>query len=54
MVRGQEVCGEWMGQAVEDTDWTRRTKGQWRAMEQATVRRDWTKNMERDKVYDKG
>ena len=29
-------------------------QGQWRAMEQTAVRRGWTKDMERDKVYDRG
>ena len=29
-------------------------KGQWRAMEQAAVRRGWIKDTERDKVYDRG
>ena len=60
-VREQEVCEKWMGQAVEqveDTDWRvysrRRAKGQWRAMEQAAMRRGWTKDMARDKVYDRG
>ena len=53
---GQEVWEEWMGQAVEDTEWRGEVSGQWRAMEQAAVRRGWIKDMERDKVtvYDRG
>ena len=54
LVEGQEVWEEWAGQTVEDTEWRRKAKGQWRAKEQAAVRRGWTKDMERDKVYDKG
>ena len=47
---------EWMGQTVEDTEWRGKAKGQWRAMEQAcaAMRRGWVKDMERDKVYDRG
>ena len=54
MVEGQEVWEEWMGQTAEDIDWRGKAKRQWRALEQATVRRGWTKDMERDKVYDRG
>ena len=32
----------------------RRGKGQWRAKEQAAVRRGWYKDMERDRVFDRG
>ena len=54
-VEGQEVWEEWMGQTVEDTEWRGKAKGQWRAMEQAAVRRGWIKDMERGiKVYDRG
>ena len=49
-----KVWEEWMGQVVEDTEWRGKTNGQWRAMEQAAVRRDWIKDMERGKVYDRG
>ena len=58
---GQEVWEEWTGQAVEDTEWRRKNKGQWRAKEQAVVRRGWSGEVEqdkdkvdRDKVYDRG
>ena len=54
VAEGQEVWEEWMGQTAQDTDWRGKAKGQWRAMEQVAVRRDWTKDMERDKVYDRG
>ena len=40
-----------MGQTTEDTDWRGKAKGQWRAMEQAAVRRGCTKDMERGKVH---
>ena len=40
-VEGQEIWDEWTGQAVEDTDWRRKIKGQWRAREHAVVRRKW-------------
>ena len=60
-VEGQEVWEEWTGQAVVDTTWRRKIKGQWRASEQAVVRRGWSRNavqdkdkVERDKVYDRG
>ena len=58
-MEGQEIWEEWTGQAVEDTEWRKETKGQWRAREQATVRRGWSKDLEqgrveRDKVYDRG
>ena len=48
------------GHRVEDTEWRKEVKGQWRAMEQATMRRGWSKDLEdkdkeeRDKVYDRG
>ena len=56
LVEGQdpEVWEEWTGQRVEDTEWRRKAKGQWRAKEQAAVRRGWARDMERDKVYDRG
>ena len=61
LVEGNEVWEEWTGQAVEDTEWRRQTKGQWRAREQAVVRWGWDKNVvqdkdkvDRDKVYDRG
>ena len=61
LVEGQEVWEEWTGQTVEDTEWRRQAKGQWRAKEQAVVRRGWDKNevhdkdkVDRDKVYDRG
>ena len=56
LMEGQEVWEEWTGQTVENTEWSSRekAKGQWRAKEQAAVRRGWVKDMERDKVYDRG
>ena len=54
LVEGQEVWGEWTGQTVEDTAWRKKSTGQWRAKEQAAVRRDWNKDTERDKVSDRG
>ena len=44
---------------MEDTEWRRETKGQWRAKEQAAVKQEWSKDLglevvERDKVYDRG
>ena len=39
LVEGQEVWEEWMGQAGGDTEWRGKAKGQWRAMEQAAIRR---------------
>jgi hypothetical protein len=61
LVEGNEVWEEWTGQAVEDTEWRRQAKGQWRAKEQAVVRWGWDKNVvqdkdkvDRDKVYDRG
>ena len=58
LVEGQEVWEEWTGQAVVDTAWRRKIKGQWRAREQAVVRQGWSENevqdkdkVERDKVY---
>ena len=53
LMEGQEVWEDWTGQTAEDTEWRGKDKGQWRAIEQASVRRDWTKDMERDKVYDR-
>ena len=48
LVEAQEVWEEWTGQdlVVEDTEWTGKAKGQWRAMEQAAVRRGWVEDME--------
>ena len=56
LVEEQEVWEDWMGQTIEDVDseWRREAKRQWRATGQATIRRDWTKDMERDKAYDRG
>ena len=61
LVEGQEIWEEWTGQTVEDTEWRRQAKGQWRAKEQAVVRWGWDKStvqdkdkVERDKVYDRG
>ena len=59
LVEGQEVWGEWMGRTLSrrhilEGNWRGKAKEQWRAMEQAAVRRGWTKDMERDKVYDRG
>ena len=61
MVEGQEVWDEWTGQAVEDTEWRKKIKGQWRGKEQAVVRWGWRRDeeqdkdkVERDKVYDRG
>ena len=54
LVEGQEVWEEWTGQTVEDTEWRKEVKGQWRGKEQVAKRWGWTKDMERDKVYDKG
>ena len=61
MVEGREVWEEWTGQAVVDTAWRRKVKGQWRTREQAVARWGWSKNSvqdkdkeERDKVYDRG
>ena len=61
LVEGNEVWEEWTGQAVEDTEWWRQAKGQWRAKEQAVARWGWDKNVvqdkdkvDRDKVYDRG
>ena len=51
LVEEQEVWEEWMRQTVEDTEWRGKAKGQWRAMDQAAMRRGWIKDMERDKVY---
>ena len=51
LVEGNEVWEEWTGQAVEDTEWRRKIKGQWRAKEQAVVRRGgvgkWSKTRTR-------
>ena len=56
-----EQWEEWTGQIVEDTEWRRQAKGQWRAKEQAVVRREWgggeeqdKDKVDRDKVYDRG
>ena len=59
LVEGQEVWEEWVEQTVEDTKWRKEVAGQWRAKEQAAVRRGWSKDLvqekvERDKVYDRG
>ena len=54
VVVGQDVWGEWTGHAVEETAWRRQVKRQWREMEQATLRRELNKDLERDKVYDRG
>ena len=57
-MEGQEVWEGWTGQTVEDTEWKKKVKGQWRAKEQAAVRpwvrRGWNEDMERDKVFDRG
>ena len=60
LMEGQEVWEEWTGQAMEDTEWRRKIKGQWRARVQAVVRRGWSgveqdkDKVDRDKVYDRG
>ena len=59
LVEGQEVWEEWAGQTVEDTEWRKKGKGQWRAKEQAAVNQGWSKHLELDvvergKVYDRG
>ena len=54
LVEGQEVWEDWLEQTVEDTEWRKEVKGQWRAKEQVAMRWGWTKDMERDKVYDRG
>ena len=61
LMEGQEIWEEWTGQTVEDTEWRRQAKGQWRAKEQAVVRREWgggeeqdKDKVDRDKVYDRG
>ena len=54
MVVGQEVWEEWTGRTVEETAWRKQAKRQWMEMEQASVRREWNKDLERDKVYDRG
>ena len=69
LVEGQEdwqVWEEWTGQGVEDTEWRKKIKGQWRAKEQAVMRWDWRRDevqdkykvdkdrVDRDKVYDRG
>ena len=53
LVVGQEVWEEWTGQTVEETEWRKKAKRQWREMEQAAVRRGWNKDLEQDKVYDR-
>ena len=45
LVEGNEVWEEWTGQTVEDTEWRRQAKGQWRAKEQAVVRWGWDKSV---------
>ena len=59
LMEGQEIWEEWTGKAVEDTEWRKEIKGQWRAKEQAVVRWGWRRDMEqdkveRDRVYDRG
>jgi hypothetical protein len=61
LVEGNGVWEEWTGQAVDDTEWRRQAKGQWRAKEQAVVGRGWSGEVEqdkdkvdRDRVYDRG
>ena len=61
LVEGNGVWEEWTGQAVEDTEWWRQAREQWRAKEQAVARWGWDKNVvqdkdkvDRDKVYDRG
>ena len=61
LVEGREVWEELTGQAVVDTEWRKKIKGQWRARERAVVRREWSggeeqdkDKVERDKVYDRG
>ena len=54
LVEGQEVWEDWLEQTVEDTEWRKEVKGQWRAKEQAAERWGWTKDMKRDKVHDRG
>ena len=54
LVEEQEVWEEWTGQTVEDTKWRKNVKGQWRAKEQVAMRRGWNKDMEREKVFDRG
>ena len=49
LMEGQEVWEEWTGQVVVDTEWRRVVNGQWRAREQAAVRRGWNKNLGQDK-----
>ena len=54
LVVGQEVWEEWPGQTIEETAWRKQVKRQWREMGQATLRRGWNKDLERDRVYDRG
>ena len=54
VVMGQEAWEEWTGQPIEETKWRKEVKRQWREMEQATMRRGWNKDLERDKVYNRG
>ena len=54
LVVEQELWEEWTGQPVEETEWRKKVKRQWREMEQSTVRREWCKDLEQDKVYDRG
>ena len=60
LVEEQEVWDEWTGQAVEDTEWRKTIKGQWRGKGQAVARWDWRRDeeqykdkVEQDKVYDR-
>ena len=61
LAEGNEVWEEWTGQAVDDAEWRRQAKGQWRAKGQAVVRREWCggeeqdkDKVDKDKVYDRG
>ena len=38
LMEGQEIWEEWTRKVVEDTEWRKELKGQWRAKEQAVVR----------------
>ena len=42
LVVGQEVWEEWTGQSVEETEWRKEVKGQWREMEQAVLSEEGT------------
>jgi hypothetical protein len=54
LVVGQELWEEWTEQTAEETERSKNAKRQWREMEQTAVRREWCKDLERDKVYDRG